>query len=81
MNRIKQRWDIELPQNKRMAQSLVDNARRFEREIFGTGGELNIQGQKNMDWTFEMKTELVKGDDEEGSKGRGLMKRVKERLD
>ena len=31
-----------------------------------------------MDWTFEVKMKLVKIDDEERSKGRGFMKRVKE---
>ena len=34
-----------------------------------------------MDWTTEMKMKLVKIDDEERSKGRGFMKRVKESWD
>ena len=41
-------------------QSLVDNARRFEKEILRPGGGTNIQAQKNIDWTTEMKIKLVK---------------------
>ena len=62
-------------------QNAVDNARQFEKESLGAGGGANIQGQKNIDGTTEMKTKLVKIDDEERSKGRGFMKRVKERWD
>ena len=40
-----------------------------------------MQAQKNIDWTTEMKVKLVKIDYEERSKGRGFMKRVKERQD
>ena len=79
MKRIKQRWTIELPQQKRTVQNLVDNAIRFEKESLGPGGGSNLQIQKNIDWTTEMKIKLVKIDDEERSKGRGL--RVKERWD
>ena len=60
-------------------QNLVDNAIRFEKESLGPGGGSNLQIQKNIDWTTEMKIKLVKIDDEERSKGRG--KRVKERWD
>ena len=38
-----------------------------------------MQAQKNIDWTTEIKIKTVKIDDEELSKGRGFMKRVKER--
>ena len=81
MKKIKQRWDIEFLQKKRTTQNLVDNARRFRKEILKPGGGANIQAQKNIDWTTEMKIKLVKIDDEEQNKGRGFMKRVKERRD
>ena len=55
VKRIKHRWDIEFPQKKRTAQKLIDNARRFERETLGPGGGVNIQAQKNIDWSTEMK--------------------------
>ena len=35
--------------------------------------------KRNIDWTTEMKIKLVKIDDDERSRGRGFMKRVKER--
>ena len=41
-------------------QKLVDNARRFEKEILRSGGGVNIQAQRNIDWTTEMKIKLVK---------------------
>ena len=56
---------------------MVDNATRFEKESLVPGGGANLQAQKNIDSTTEMKIKLVKIDDEEKSKGRG--KRVKER--
>ena len=56
MKRIKQRREIEFPQKK----NLVDNAIRFEKESLGSGGGANIQAQKNMEWTTEMKIKLVK---------------------
>ena len=37
MKRIKQRQDIEFLQQKRIAQNLVDNARRFEKESLVAG--------------------------------------------
>ena len=60
-------------------QKLVDNARQFKKETFGPGVGANIQTQRNIDWTTEIK--LVKMEDEERSKGRGFMRRVKERWD
>ena len=68
-------------QKKRTVQNLVDNARRFEKEGLGPGGGANIQAQKNINWITEMKIKLVKIDDEEGSRGKGFIKRVKERWD
>ena len=62
-------------------QNLVENARRFEKEILRPGGDANIQVQKNIDWTAEMKIKLLKIDNEERSKGRGFMERVKQRWD
>ena len=59
--------------------NLVDNVRRFEKESFGPEGGANIQAQKNIHWTTEMKIKLVKIDEEERGKGRRFMKRVKER--
>ena len=79
MKRIKQWWDIEFPPKKKEAQNLVDNARRFKKESLGPGRNVSIQAQKNMDWTTEMKIKLVNVDDEEQSKGKWFMKRVKER--
>ena len=79
MKRIKWQWDNEFPQKKRTTQNLVDNARRFEKEILRPGGGANLQAQKSIDWTTEMKIKLVKIDDEEWSEDRGFMKRVKER--
>ena len=64
IKRTKQGWDIEFPQ-KRTTQNLVDNARRFEKEILRPGGGANTQVRKNIDWTTEMKIKLVKIDDEE----------------
>ena len=39
------------------------------------------ENQKQLEWTTEMKISLVVMDNEERSKGRGFMKRVKERWD
>ena len=66
---------------KRMNKHLVDNTRRFEKECLGSEGGTNIHGQKNIGWTTEIKIKPVKIDDEESSKSRGFMKRVKERWD
>ena len=49
MKKIKQRWDIEFPKKKRTTQNLVDNARRFRKEILKPGGGANIQARKNID--------------------------------
>ena len=91
MKRIKARWDAELPYSKRTAQNLIDNAKRFRKE--GWGNQLDqeeeaeqvvnevSENQKQLEWTTEMKISLVVIDNEERSKGRGFMKRVKERWD
>ena len=67
--------------NKRTAQKLVENARRFEKKSTGPGVGANTQAQTNIDWTTEMKIKLVKIYDEERIKGRVFMKRVKQRWD
>ena len=45
MKRIKQRWDNEFQQKKRTPQSLLNNARRFEKKTLGPGGGPNKQTQ------------------------------------
>ena len=57
MKKIKQRWEIEFPQ-KKSRQNLVGNARRFENKSLGPGGGVNMQAQKNIDQTTEMKIKL-----------------------
>lgn len=91
MRRIKQRWETEYPMHPRTAQNLIDNASRFKKD----GIQLRQQGEiqpnlivnneepvrKNLEWTVEMKVNLIMIDQEERAKGRGFMKRVKERWD
>ena len=90
MKRIKNRWEAEYPNNRRTAQNLIGNAKRFKKEGWGTNKnndqnikqeEVQIQQEisKKMEWTTEMKIKLIMIDKEERVKGRGFMKRVKER--
>ena len=58
-----------------------NGVRRFKKESLGPGEDANLQAQKNMNSTTEMKITLVKNDEEERSKGRVFMKRVEERWD
>ena len=90
MKRIKRRWDLEFPESKRTAQNLVDNARRFKKEGWGNMAEQEElmaeqatpeNNNKQLNWTTEMKINVVIMDKEERAKGRGFMKRVKERWD
>ena len=90
MKRIKQIWDLEFPESNRTAQNLLDNARRFKkegwgniavREDLGTGQVTPEINNKHLDWKTDMKINLVIMDEEERAKGRGFMKRVKERWD
>ena len=46
-------------------QNLVDSVRRFDKESLDPGEDANLQAQKNMDWTTEMKIKLLKMDNEE----------------
>ena len=88
MERIKRRWDLVFPESKRMAQNLVDSARRFKKEGWGNMAEQKESmveqptpenNNKQLNWTTEMKINIVIMDKEERAKRRGFMKRVKER--
>ena len=82
MKRIKTGWDIEFPEKKRTEQNLVDNARSFAKEGWGDEEQTTTQAvevPKNIEWCTEMKIRLIHIDEEERKKGRGFMKRVKER--
>ena len=82
MKRIKTRWDIEFSEKKRTEQNLVDNARHFVKEGWEDEEQKTTQAievHKNIDWSTEMKIRLIHIDKEERKKGRGFMKRVKER--
>ena len=89
MKRIKDRWDIEFPLRRQItAQNLCDNARRFRKSL-GTQAVMqktsdnreSVTKDKNLQWTLEMKVALVQIDTEERQKGRGFMRRVKDRWD
>ena len=90
MAHVKARWEAEHPGRTRTAQNLIDSAKRFRKE--GWGGPVVTEDatqadqtgeveRKHLDWTTEMKISLVAIDNEERRKGRGFMKRVKERWD
>ena len=90
MKRIKTGWDADFPDSKRTAPNLTDNAKRFRKEGWGNQLEQEEAEQvvnevsgnwKQLEWITEMKINLVVMDNEERSKGRGFMKRVKERWD
>ena len=85
MKRIKRRWDLEFPESKRTAQNLVENARRFKKEGWGNIAEQEEpmaeqatpeNKNKQLNWTTEMKIDIVIMDKEERAKRRGFMKRV-----
>ena len=87
MKRIKERWHGEYPEKRRTAQNLIDNAKRFAKEGWGSlqenvvsrqAGEMSSQSHV-IEWTTEMKVRLVQIDNEERRRGRGFMKRVKDR--
>ena len=97
MKRIEEKWDAKYPnRNYVSTQNLRDNAVRFRMEMNEpkTANEIqqemvdqnrntnNANAAKTInEWTNEMKLELLKIDREERSKGRGFMKRMKERWD
>ena len=93
MRRVKQRWDATYPTDPRTAQNLIDNAKRFKKEGWGTPVNISqdeveeqVQPQTDdtrtsLEWTTEMKIVLMILDQEELAKGRGFMKRVKDRWD
>ena len=88
MKRIKTRWDLEFLESRRTAQNLVDNEKRFKKEGWGNIGEQEElivkqttpeNDSKQLNWTTEMKIDVVTMNKQERAKGRGFMKRVKER--
>ena len=88
MKRIKTRWDLEFPELRRMTQNLVDNAKRFKKkglENIGKQEESIVEpttpdnNSKQLNWTTEMKIDLVTMDTEKRAKRRGFMMKVKER--
>ena len=90
MKRIERRWDLEFPESKRTTQILVDNARRFKKEGWRNIAEreeplaeeaTHKNMNKQLNWTTDMKIDVVIMDKEERAKRRGFMKRVKERWD
>ena len=90
MKRIKTRWDLEFLESRRTAQNLVDNEKRFKKEGWGNIGEQEElivkqttpeNDSKQLNWTTEMKIDVVTMNKQERAKGRGFMKRVKERWD
>lgn len=92
MRRVKVRWDAEYPAVTRNAQNLIGNARRFRKEGWGRQVEAEIdvhqqtrrrveQQRTSLEWTMEMKVVLLMLDEEERARGRGFMKRVKDRWD
>ena len=71
-----------------MAQNLLVNPKRFKKKGLGNIGKQEEpiveqtapeNNSKLLNWTTEMKIDLVTMDKEERAKGRGFMKRVKER--
>ena len=90
MKRIKTRWDLEFLESRRTAQNLVDNGKRFKKEGWGNIGEqeglivkqtTSENDSKQLNWTTKIKIDVVTMNKEERAKGRGFMKRVKERWD
>ena len=93
MRRVKQQWDATYPTDPRTAQNLIDNAKRFKKEGWGTSVNISqdeveeqVQPQTDdtrtsLEWTTEMKIVLMILDQEKRAKGRGFMKRVKDRWD
>ena len=89
MDRLKKRWDEQYPEKRnRSKQNLRDNAVRFKR-----GMNINIQECQNntstrdntstghFEWTNEMKINLLRIEEQERSRGRGFMKRMKKTWD
>ena len=77
MKRIKTRWDLEFPESTRMAQNLVDTAKRSQKEGWGNIGEqeepiveqtTSENNSKQLNCTTEMKIDVVTMDKEERRK-------------
>ena len=81
MERLKRRWHEQYPDESNVSkQNLRDNAVRFNTDQEINQGETNnvIERAGNVEWTNEMKINLLRIEDPEKSKGRGFMKRTKE---
>ena len=90
MKGIKTRWDLQFIESRRTEQNLVDNAKRFKKKGWENKGEqeeLIVEqttpedNSKQLNWTTEMKIDVVTTGKEERAKGRDFMKRGKERWD
>ena len=88
MERLKRRWDEQYPEKRNASkQNLRDNVVRFNKEVNidqkTNEGETNnvIERAGNVEWTNEMKINLLRIEDQERSKERGFMKRIKEAWD
>ena len=89
MERLKRRWDEKYPEKRNMSkQNLRDNAVRFKREININieATQDNINGSDNTStsnakWANERKINLLRIEEQERSRGRGFMKRMKEAWD
>ena len=81
MERMKRRWDEKYPEKTRVSkQNLRDNAIRYKKEFGINENEINTRND-SVDWTLEMKVNLIKIDRDERKNGRGFMKRMKEAWD
>ena len=81
MKRIKRRRDLEFLESKRTVQNLVDHAKRFKKEGWGNMAEreelmaeqaIPENKNKQLNWTTEMKIDVVIMDKEERTK-KGLL--------
>ena len=85
--RLKLRWDKQYPEKNCVSkQNLKDNAARFKKELeMNVGSEkaqIEIEEDTTLNntnkWTTEMKVNLLKVEERERNRGRGVMKRMKE---
>ena len=88
MLRLKRRWDQTFPDKSHVSEwNLRDNATRFKKELLNTDTPEETEhehGQENTlnnKWTDEMKVNLLRIDERERKKGRGVMKRMKDEWD
>ena len=88
MERLKRRWDEQYPEKRNVSkQNLRDNAVGFKKGVNidqeTNEGKTNnvIERVGNVECTNEMNINLLRIEDQERSKGRGSMKRMKEAWD